>query len=139
MKTGIHLLLRLLAYTSLPSEPICYGQASKDLNWCAAMSAQFNSLMHNGTWMLVPRTSHMNVVGCKLLFKLKQHPDNSIKRYKASLVAKGYSQQHGIDFIETFSPIIKITIINFFLALAISSTWSMRLLDVYLMDFCIDT
>src|SRR4051812_38491818 len=66
--------------------------------WRQAMTTEFNALLKNNTWVLVPPLSHQNVVGCKWVFKLKHRADGSIECYKARLVAKGFYQQAGINF-----------------------------------------
>ncbi|KAF2283598.1 hypothetical protein GH714_012132 [Hevea brasiliensis] len=71
------------------------------------MSEEFNALLKNGTWVLVPHESHQNLVGCKWIFRIKRHADGSIQRHKARLVAKGYNQRPGIDFGDTFNPVVK--------------------------------
>lgn len=62
------------------------------------MSMEFDVLIQNSTWTSVSHTSHVNVVGCKWIYKLKQQPDGSIKQHKARLIATKYQQQLGIDF-----------------------------------------
>ena len=64
-------------------------------------------MLQNQTWELVPPSSDQNLVGLKWVFRIKKRPDGSIERYKAHLVAKGYHQRPGIDFTETFSPVVK--------------------------------
>ncbi|XP_059070464.1 uncharacterized mitochondrial protein AtMg00810-like [Cryptomeria japonica] len=76
-----------------------------DPQWRLAMDNEINALLQNGTWSLVPPKPHLNVVGCKWVFKLKKKVDGSIDRYKAWLVAKGFVDQEGIDYGETFSPV----------------------------------
>ncbi|GJY05489.1 ribonuclease H-like domain-containing protein [Tanacetum coccineum] len=81
--------------------------ALKDPNWCNAMYDEYNALVKNGTWILVPRLSNVNLVRSIGLLKHKFHADGTLSRYKACLVANGSNQQHGVDFDETFSPVVK--------------------------------
>ena len=94
------------------------------------MTAEYNALLTNNTWSLCPRPRHKQVVRNKWVFKIKQRSDGSIDRYKARLVAKGFDQVDGIDFTETFSPVIKPATIRLALALAIHYNWSIRQLDI---------
>ncbi|XP_039131879.1 uncharacterized mitochondrial protein AtMg00810-like [Dioscorea cayenensis subsp. rotundata] len=71
------------------------------------MLDELDALHQNQTWTLVPRESHMSVVGSKWAFKTKLKANGTLDRLKARLVAKGYHQVDGIDYIETFSPVIK--------------------------------
>ncbi|GJX37619.1 ribonuclease H-like domain-containing protein [Tanacetum coccineum] len=68
------------------------------------MYDEYNMLVKNGTWLLVPRPGDVNMVRSMWLFKHKFHADGTLSRYKARLVANGSSQQLGVDFDETFSP-----------------------------------
>ena len=72
----------------------------------------------------------MNIVGCKWVFRIKRKVDGTIDRYKARLVAKGFHQQPGVDFGETYSPVVKPTAIRIVLSIAISFGWTIRQLDV---------
>ena len=71
-----------------------------------------------------------NIVGSKWVFKTKLKGNGTIDRYKARLVARGFSQISGLDFGEAFSPIIKHTIIRLILSLAVTLGWTMGQLDV---------
>lgn len=90
------------------------------------MSEEFNALIRNGTWELVAPLPSQNLVGCKWVFRIKRKPNGSIDRYKARLVAKGFHQRPGIDYTETFSPVIKPTTIRVVLCLAITQGWPLR-------------
>ena len=80
----------------------------------------FEALQKQGTLSLVPYPPHENLVGCKLIYKLKLNSDGSVSRYKALLVAKGFHQQPGLDYLETFSLVIKPTTVRLIIALAVS-------------------
>lgn len=72
----------------------------------------------------------MHVIGCKWVFKTKLAPDDSLDKLKARLVAKGFHQEEGIDFLETFSIVIKQATIRIVLSVAMVKRWSIHQLDV---------
>ena len=92
-------------------EPTSYTQAVSDPQWRAAMGKEFDALMENGTWSLCPRPLNKHIVRNKWVYKIKRKPDGNIESFKARLVAKGYDQKSGVDYHETFSPVIKPTTI----------------------------
>ncbi|KAL7592237.1 hypothetical protein Lser_V15G35501 [Lactuca serriola] len=94
------------------------------------MKEEYNALISNGTWVLVPRPPNANIVNCIWLFKKKLNVDGSLARYKARLVANGRNQWPGIDCDEIFSPVVKPSIIRTFLNLTISHHWQVHQLDV---------
>ena len=110
--------------------PTRHTQALQDPIWRDAMAAEFNALVTTGTWDLVPPESSKNIVGCKWIFRVKFKSDGSVERHKARLVAKGFHQRPGIDFFETYSPVIKPVTIRLVLSIAISRGWSINQLDV---------
>ena len=79
--------------------PSNYRSALADPNWRAAMADEYQALMDNGTWRLVPRPSGANVVTCKWIYKHKFHSDGSLARHKVRWVVRGFSQQHGVDYV----------------------------------------
>jgi hypothetical protein len=120
-------------------EPTSFTAANKSVDWRAAMTSEFNALLQNGTWTLVPKEPHMNIVGCKWIYKLKRKSDGTVYRYKARLVAKGFHQQPGIDYGDTFSPVVKPTTIRTVLSIAVSSNWSIKQQEgpiAFYMVFC---
>ena len=75
-------------------------------------------------------TSESDVIDCKWVYKIKMRSDGKIDRYKARLVAKGFKQRYGIDYEDTFSPVVKAATIWLILSLAVSRGWCLRQLDV---------
>ncbi len=102
----------------LNTEPSSYSIACKYPQWCDAMQSEFQALQRQSTWTLVPISSDQHIIGCHWVFKLKRHIDGSVARYKARLVAKGNHQQAGIDYDETFSPVVKPATVRLVLSLA---------------------
>lgn len=98
--------------------------------WRRAMSSEMNSLIANNTWSLTDLPAGRKPIDCKWVFKLKSKKDDNSIRYKARLVAKGYSQREGIDYTETYSPVVKYTSIRLLLALAVKYDLKVRQLDV---------
>jgi hypothetical protein len=95
------------------------------------MAAEFEALLKQGTWSLFLATSGQNIIGCTWVFKIKQRSDGTIERYKARLVAKGFHQQLGLDYNDTFSPVVKHTTVHLVLSIAIQFGWSICQLDVH--------
>nr|KYP46794.1 Retrovirus-related Pol polyprotein from transposon TNT 1-94 [Cajanus cajan] len=111
-------------------EPTCPSKAIKILEWKAPMSDEFNALMANDTWTLIPPKFKFNVIGCMWIFQIKRNPYGSISRYKARLVAKGFNQKLGMNYFDTFSPVIKPQTIQIVFCLALSHDWSLSHMDI---------
>jgi hypothetical protein len=94
------------------------------------MDLEYFALMNNKTWHLVPYEKGENIIDCKWVYKIKRKADDSIDRYKARLVAKGFKQRYGIDYEDTFSPVVKTATIHLVLYIFVSRGWSLRQLDV---------
>lgn len=113
------------------TEPQTYSEAISSPQWKAAITDELQALEANKTWDLVPFTSDIHPIGCRYVFKLKLNPDGTVDKYNARLVAKGYTQQFGLDYNETFSPVAKLTSVRVLLALASMHDWSIDHLDVH--------
>ena len=94
------------------------------------MNLEFDTLLQNQTWTLVPSHPSQNIIGCKWVFRVKRHADGSVERHKARLVAKGFHQQSRVNYDETYSPVNKPTTVRTVLSIAISSGWSLRQIDI---------
>jgi hypothetical protein len=125
-KLSLHTIKPVIYQT----EPSSLSQALTDPNWRAAMSEEYDALVCNGTWELVPPAGVTNIVGCRWVYRIKRHSDGSIHRFKARLVAKGFHQRPGVDYHETFNPVVKPTTIRLVLSLAVSRGWSLKQLDI---------
>ena len=100
------------------TEPQNVKEACKDECWVKAMDEELEQIEKNNTWELVPRPKDKNVIGTKWVFKNKLNENGEVIRNKARLVCKGYAQQEGIDFEETFAPVARLEAIRMFLALS---------------------
>jgi len=94
------------------------------------MEEEHSALLQNHTWDLVPRPPRANVVTGKWIFKHKLQSDGSLERYKARWVLRGFTQRPGVDFDETFSPVVKPATVRTVLSLALSRRWPIHQLDV---------
>ena len=111
------------ANPSISPLPKTYKSVLLDPNWAEAMRDEFHTLLSNNTWQLVSRPPNTNIVSGKWVFRQKFHSNNTLSRYKARWVCRGFSQQHGIDYDETFSPVVKPSTIRTILSIVVSSSW----------------
>lgn len=107
-----------------------FHQAVKLPQWREAMKVDLDVMELNKTWSVVPLPVGKHSVGCRWIFKIKCNSDGSIERHKACLVARGYTQQQGLDYFDTFSPVAKIVIVKVLLALATYHNWHLTQLNV---------
>ncbi len=114
-------------------EPTTFNEAINGDNspqWKDAVKSEYESLMKNGTWQLVDLPPGRNLVGSKWIFKIKRNADDTINRYKARLVAQGFSQKEGSDYNEVFAPVAKYSSIRVLLALVNSLNLDLHEMDV---------
>nr|XP_040256480.1 serine/arginine repetitive matrix protein 1-like [Aegilops tauschii subsp. strangulata] len=110
--------------------PTSTRAALRDPHWLATMQEKFDALQCNRTWQLVPRPPHANIISGKWVFCHKTRPDGSLERYKARWVVHGFRQRAGVDFTDTFAPVVKPGMIHVVLQLAVSRAWPVHQLDV---------
>lgn len=91
---------------------------------------ELDSLKKNDVWELVNRPKHQNIVTCRWVFRIKRKPDGTIDRYKARLVARGFSQKSGIDYNETYAPVANILSIRLLFAHAAVENLKMSQFDI---------
>jgi hypothetical protein len=112
-------------------EPFVFNDANIYEAWHSAMHEEIQALRANGTWTLVLFHPSMNVVGSRWVYKIKRRSDGIIERYKAHMFARGFTQQEGIDYSETFSPIIKQATVRLVFSIAVSCGWKIHQLDIH--------
>ncbi|XP_077215893.1 uncharacterized protein LOC143850536 [Tasmannia lanceolata] len=112
-----------ISSVSTISIPKSVTEALAHPGWRAAIDAEMDALHLNRTWQLVPLPYDVQTVGCGLVFPIKYQPDGTIERLKAKLVAKGYTQTFGVDYQETFSPVVKIPSVRVLISIAVNRGW----------------
>ena len=98
--------------------------------WKEAIQKELKALQKNNTWVVVPFPKGKKAIGCRWVYKVKLKANWTLERFKARLVTKGYNQKYGIDFEETFSPMVKMTTVRYLLAITASNKWIVHQLDV---------
>ena len=91
---------------------------------------EMTTLEKNGTWEIMDLPEEKKAVGSKWVFTLKYKSNGSLERYKARLVAQGFTQNQGLDYEETFAPVAKLNSIRILLSLAVNLDWKLHQLDI---------
>lgn len=111
---------------------ISLRDALKDVDhelWKEAILLEIRSLLKNETWQIVKKPVNREVVGCRYVLTTKLNVDKTTKK-KARLVAKGYSQRYGVDYFNTFSPVVRLDSIRLLSALAVELDMEVHQLDI---------
>jgi hypothetical protein len=114
-------------------EPNNYKEAMESQEkekWQIAIDAEKKSLQEMKTWSVVDRPKNKPIVKCRWVFKLKRNQDGAVIRHKARLVAKGYTQTKGVDFNETFAPVLRTETLRYLISYATAENLEIHNMDV---------
>jgi hypothetical protein len=114
----------------LEKQSTCFEESIKKKEWEDAMTEEYQSIIKNDVWEIVPRPKSKDVVSSKWLFKIKHVVDGSIEKYKTRLIACEFSQKEGIDYEETFTPVARYTSIRTIISHAAKMKWKLHQMDV---------
>eukprot|EP00261_Vitis_vinifera_P034034 XP_019075277.1 PREDICTED: uncharacterized protein LOC100267868 isoform X5 [Vitis vinifera] len=105
-------------------------EAFKIPEWKEVVMEEIRALEKNENWEVMNLPRGKKLVGCKWIFTVKYKTDGTIERYKACLVAKGFTRTYDIDYTETFAPVAKLNTIRVLLSLAANLDWPLRQFDI---------
>jgi hypothetical protein len=114
----------------LEKDPTCFEKSILKKELVDAMTEEYQSIIKNDVWEIVPRPKNKDVVSSKWIFKIKLVANGSILKYKARFVTGGFSQKEGIDYEEKFSPVSRYTSIRTIISLAAKMKWKLHQMDI---------
>ncbi|GJR44942.1 putative RNA-directed DNA polymerase [Tanacetum coccineum] len=123
-------ILCFVTHLNKNSEPRSFFEASQSPQWIDAMNLEMSALLENDTWELVELPFGRKALNSKWVWKLKFKSSGEIERYKARLVAMGCAQKEGVDYEETFSPVVKMVTVRCLINLAVNQSWPIYQLDI---------
>lgn len=132
-RTNIRPPAKNLMASSCINEPTCYSDAlgSEDADmWSAAIKEELEAHNANKTWSIVEKKGSEKEISGRWVFKLKLYADGSIERYKARLVARGYTQKQGVDFHEVFSPVVRMDSVRLLFSIAAQFNLKFKQFDI---------
>jgi hypothetical protein len=94
------------------------------------MDEELGSIRDNNTWKLVDLPNNHKAIGLKWVYKIKKDAEGNLVKHKERLLAKGYVQEHGVDFEEVFAPVARMESVRLFMALAAQESWKLHHMDV---------
>ena len=110
--------------------PKTLREVMQNINWKGAMDEEMKALLHNDTWDIVDLPKGKKPISCRWVYTLKCKSKGSLDRYKAILVARGYTQTFRIYYQETFVPVAKINTIRILISLAVTLDWPLNQYDI---------
>jgi hypothetical protein len=111
-------------------DPVFFYEAVKDAKWKMVMEAEIDAIERNDTWKLTYLPTGAKKVRVKWVYKTKFNENGEIDKYKARLIAKGYTQEHGIDYTEVFAPVACMDTVCLVISLTAQKQWTIFQLDV---------
>jgi hypothetical protein len=120
------------ALTEIPGDPKTLSQVCSHSDWPQwqqAMDREINTLEEAGTWTTVSRPPGKNIISSKWVFRIKRKADGTIEKYKARLVARGFTPKYGVDYFDTFSPVAQLASFRLILATAACKDWDIDTFD----------
>jgi hypothetical protein len=114
----------------IDSKPSTFDEATTRKVWKDAMIEEYESILKNDVWEVVPRPQGNSVVTSKWIYKVKHAADGNVEKFKARLVARGFSEKEGIDYDQIFSPISRYTSIRIIISLALVLNWELHQNDI---------
>jgi hypothetical protein len=119
-----------LMYDLVEKEPTFFEESIQKKEWVDSMIEEYQSIVKNNVWEVIPIPTNKDVVSSKWIYKIKNAIDESIEKHKAGFLARGFSQKEGIDYEETFSLVSRYTSIRTIIALAAKMKWKLHQMDV---------
>ncbi|KAM1588480.1 hypothetical protein ACFX10_027488 [Malus domestica] len=111
-------------------EPVDFQEAMQDTKWRKAMDEEIEAIQKNDTWELAILLKGHKAIRVKWVYKTKKNANGEVERYKARLVANGYSQRARIDYDEVFAPVARLETIRLLISLAAQNKWKIQQMDV---------
>jgi hypothetical protein len=125
--------VNFIEYNQIDNEPATYAEALNgplSEKWFEAIESELQSLEENETWTITELPEGKNTIKTKWIFKIKRDNKNNPERFKARLVAKGYGQEKGIDYNETFAPVIKQQSLRLLISIAVNENFHIHHVDI---------
>jgi hypothetical protein len=108
---------------NMSCQPTYFKEATKEPHWIQAMNQEIESIEKKKIGDLVDLPRHKNSIGVKWVYTTKLNEKGQIEKHKARLIAKGFSQQPGIDYGENFAPIARLDNVRTLLAITTQQKW----------------
>lgn len=120
----------MLTVKVVPTEPTTVAEALAHEGWKASIVEEMDTCAETETWSLVPPPEDIHLVGCRWVFKVKLNADGTVQKLRSRLVAKGTQQEEYVDFLETYSHVVRTATVRMVLHLAVVSQLEVKQLDV---------